>query len=201
MSSQPAFTRLDPDGRRQQILDAATVVFSRRPYPSVSMGEVAREAEVTRGLVHHYFGGKPDLFKAVVAGLALAAPDLVRTDLARPIEEVAAANIDSWLDFAQQHRELALMISAGGLGAADPELQEIVDGARDRVIDRMIRNHTGHTEAPEAVRFLLRGYLGLADAAAREWLHTGRATREQVHTLLTTGLLALMRDALPALLA
>jgi AcrR family transcriptional regulator len=199
--STPAFTRLDPDGRRAQILDAARKVFSEQPYTAISMQEIAAAAGVTRGLIHHYFGGKAELFKAVVLTLAEVAPALTHTDLELPIEQLVSANVDAWLDFVQEHRELALMIGAGGLHPGDPELQEIVDAARDRTIDRMIRNHTGTADAPPEVRFMLRAYLGLADSAAREWLYHGRATRDQVHTLLVTGLMAMMRESLPALLA
>jgi AcrR family transcriptional regulator len=197
----PAFSRLDPEGRRSQILEASRRVFGEQPYAAVSMQDVAQAAGVTRGLVHHYFGGKPELFRALIAMLAEHAPALVETDLDLPIEQLVGRNVDRWLTFVEEHRELALTIGAGVVDPGDPELQAIVDEARDRVIDRMIRNHTGQTDAPPEVRFLLRGYLGLADSAAREWLYHGRATREQVQTLLVTGLMALMRDCLPLLLA
>jgi AcrR family transcriptional regulator len=197
----PAFSRLDPEGRRAQILEAARQVFSEQPYAAVSMAGVAQAAGVTRGLVHHYFGGKVELFRAVVALLAERAPALVATDLHLPIEELVASNVDRWLSFVEEHRELALAIGVGAVHPDDPELQALVDDTRDRVIERMIRNHTGANEAPPEVRLMLNAYLGLADSAAREWLYHGRATREQVQTLLVSALMALMRESLPALLA
>jgi hypothetical protein len=39
------------------------------------------------------------------------------------------------------------------------------------------------------------------EAACREWLFRRRATRAQVEALLAATILALMRDALPAVLA
>jgi hypothetical protein len=41
----------------------------------------------------------------------------------------------------------------------------------------------------------------LVEAASREWLFKGRASREQVEALLANGILALMREALPAVMA
>jgi AcrR family transcriptional regulator len=196
----PAFTRLDPEGRRRQILEAANRVFSEQPYASVSMRDIAQAAGVTRGLIHHYFGSKSELFREVVRSLAGSAPSLVRIDPELPIEQLAAANVDAWLDFTVEHRELALTIGAGALHPDDPALQTIVDETREQVIDRIILNHTGSTEAPPPVRFIVRSYLGLADAAAREWLYHRRATRAEVHTMLVRSLLAIMRDTLPALL-
>lgn len=176
------------------------MAFSEQPYPSVSMQDIARRAGVTRGLVHHYFGGKRELFREVVTALAERAPSLVRTDGEVPMPQRVEANVAAWLEFILQHRELALMVSAGGMYPHDPELQQLVSDARDRVVDRVILNHTGSAEAPPEVQFLVRSYLGLADSAAREWLYYGRATREQVHTMLVRSLLALMRETLPALL-
>ena len=196
----PAFTRLDPDGRRRQILDAALTVFGEKPYDAVSTQDVARAAGVTRGLVHHYFGSKLELFRAVVEVIADQAPSLIEVDPARTIEQLVAANADAWLAFAEAHREVALTIGAGVSQPADPALHELVDQARERVIDRIILNHAGTTEVPPQVRFVVRSFLGLADAAAREWLYHGRATREQVHTMLSLSMLAIMRDTLPALL-
>ena len=58
MSTTPSYSRLDPGKRREQILDAANALFAERGYDEVSIEEIAGSAGVTRGLVHHYFGGR-----------------------------------------------------------------------------------------------------------------------------------------------
>src|SRR5215208_6287592 len=50
------WTRLGPEARREQILETAQGLFEERGYDGVSMSDVATAAQVTRGLVHHYFG-------------------------------------------------------------------------------------------------------------------------------------------------
>jgi AcrR family transcriptional regulator len=198
-TSAPAFTRLDPEGRRRQIVDAARAVFSERPYNAVSMNDVARSAGVTRGLIHHYFGGKTQLFGAVVQSLAELAPSLVTTEHNLPLEDMVSIGVDAWLDFVSEHRELALAVGAAGMYPDDPALQGIVHAARDEIVKRIIANLRPATgESPE-LRFLIRSYLGLADATAREWLHRRRATRQDVHTMLTQTLIALIETSLPAL--
>jgi AcrR family transcriptional regulator len=192
----PAFTRLDPEGRRRQIVDAAQTVFSQKPYNSVSMNDIARAAGVTRGLIHHYFGGKTQLFGAVVQSLADLAPSQVNAGPDMPLDDVIALGVSAWLDFVAEHRELALTIGAG-MHPDDPALQTIVETAREAIVSRIIPNLRVDDEAD--VRFLIRSYLGLADAAAREWLHYGRATRTEVHTMLTRSLVELTRGTLPAL--
>ena len=58
--------RLAPAQRRQQIIDAARVLYSDRPYDDVSTSELAEAAGVARGLINHYFGDKRELFLAVM---------------------------------------------------------------------------------------------------------------------------------------
>ncbi len=45
----------------QRIVRAASRVFGRRGYDGASMGEVAREAGVSKGLLHYHFASKEDL--------------------------------------------------------------------------------------------------------------------------------------------
>jgi AcrR family transcriptional regulator len=190
------FSRLAPDDRREQILIAAREVFSRSPYARVSVGEIAEEAGVTRGLLHHYFGGKRELFIEVVRTMQDELAGSVRTDLRDlPIEEMVSANADSWLDAIERNRELANAV-LGASAFGDNEVAKMLDDAREALLDRILVNQMGTSEVPPQVRLLLRGYLGLAESASREWLTHGRATREEVHALLVEGLLALTRVAL-----
>src|SRR5205807_8880700 len=68
-SPAPRWQRLEHDERRQQILDCARRLFSERNYASVSTSEIARQAGVARGLLHHYFGTKRELYLEVVRDL------------------------------------------------------------------------------------------------------------------------------------
>src|SRR5437588_12218189 len=65
----PRWQRLDHDERRAQILACARRLFSERNYDAVSTTDIAREAGVARGLLHHYFGTKRDLYLEVVRDL------------------------------------------------------------------------------------------------------------------------------------
>jgi AcrR family transcriptional regulator len=65
---------LSPVGRRpgktdtrQEIIEAARVVFAEKGYDGTSLRAVARAAAVDPALVHHYFDGKSDLFVAAMA--------------------------------------------------------------------------------------------------------------------------------------
>ncbi len=175
-------------------------MFAEQPYAQVSIQDVAHEAGVTRALVHHYFGGKQELFREVVASLSPVVLELIESDPGLPIEELVARNVVAWLDFLAEHQELALELGAGGRHPEDPELEAIVERGREQIVDRVILNHVGSLDVPPQVRFVVRSYFGLAEGVAREWLSLGRATREEAHVLLERSLLALMQDVLPAML-
>ena len=198
-ASSGRWSRLEPEERRQQIVEAAIRLFGQRPYGAVSMSEVAGAAGVTRGLVHHYFPTKSELYRAVLEGLLAGGPTVVRTDLDLDIEEVVARNANASLDFLEDNRETMLVISQPGSVGHDPQLAEIVDQARETVVDRILLNHLGTTDVSSEVRLVIRGYLGLFEAVAREWLVHGRATRAEAHALLSRALMVMIRQVLPEL--
>ena len=196
-----ARTRLDPDLRQERILEAAADVFAARPYADVSLGEVAEAAGVSRSLVSHYFSNKRGLFVEVMRLFADAAPEAVRTDRSLPVEQMVEANVESWLELAERHRETAIAMAGIGALGRDPELQVLVEEIREQVVDRMLLNHVGTTDVPREMRIALRAYTGLYEVAVSEWLHAGRMSREEVRILITRGLFAILNDVVPALLA
>jgi len=52
--------------RREQIIDAAISVFSRKGFSRTINQDIAREAGITPGLIYHYFENKDDLLQAIV---------------------------------------------------------------------------------------------------------------------------------------
>ena len=196
--SAPRFSRLEPDARRDSILAAARSVFVRSSPAEASTAEIAAEAGVTRGLVHHYFGTKRELYLAVVADLASKLPDLVRTDVRElPVEEMVDANVASWLDSIERDRELWMALLGVELVGRDPEIEAIMSGARDAAIDRMAGNQARDGEITGELRLVLRIFLGAAESAALEWALHERASREQVHAVLKGTLLAMVGQVLP----
>src|SRR5437762_9347060 len=50
---------------RETILDAAEETFAKSGYAGTSLREIANKADVNQALLHHYFGSKDGLFKAI----------------------------------------------------------------------------------------------------------------------------------------
>lgn len=52
--------------RREDILKASLHLFATKGFHGTSMRDIAREADITEGLIYHYFAGKRDLFRAII---------------------------------------------------------------------------------------------------------------------------------------
>lgn len=191
----PRGTRLERDQRREQILSRARRLFSERTYAAVSMEEIAHSAGVARGLLHHYFGTKRELYLEVVRELVrLPPPPPPEAGASLSAREAVAQSVDLWLDLVERNRGTWLAaVGAEGFGR-DPELERILDAAREQTTDRVVEV-LGMADEPQ-LRGLIRSYGGLAEAAVREWLERASLSREAVHLMLTDTLLLLVEDVL-----
>ena len=53
--------RLEPQQRREQLLDTAAAMFAETPYEDVYVEDIATRAGVSRALLYHHFPSKRDL--------------------------------------------------------------------------------------------------------------------------------------------
>ena len=200
----PRWQRLDHDERRRQILSCARSLFSERPYASVSTTEIAREAGVARGLLHHYFGSKRDLYVEVVRTLMRVPTNRVPLRApGRGVEVVIDESVARWLTMLEHNRTTWLALIGGrGLGR-DAGVEELLEEAREQAADRLIEALQTYeaARAPTELRAAIRAYSGFAEAASIEWLERRRLSREQIHTLLVQGFLSIVRDVVPAVQA
>ena len=108
--------------RREQLIEAALVVFARKGVDGASVKDIARAAAVTPGLLYHYFDSKEDLVAAVLEERGFL-PQLsallsehadqpataVLPRLIRAFDETLAANADLVsVFFSASHADAAL---------------------------------------------------------------------------------------------
>jgi TetR/AcrR family transcriptional regulator, cholesterol catabolism regulator len=108
--------------RREQLIEAALVVFARKGVDGASVKDIAQAADVTPGLVYHYFDSKEDLVAAVLEergflpqlrALLIEHADqpasAVLPRLIRAFDETLAANADVVsVFFSASHGDAAL---------------------------------------------------------------------------------------------
>jgi AcrR family transcriptional regulator len=190
--------RLSPGDRKEEILGAAARAFAKQPYDEVHIDAIARDAGASRALVNHYFRDKRGLFLAVVAATAKRLPRSVRADLDLPVEEMVAANTAAWLDLVEaDSRTFLMFVGAGPLGR-DPQLEELLDEMRDRVVDRILANHFGEAELPASAHFTMRAAMAMMERAVRDWVTGTGGSREQTQALVSQTILTTVRQIVPA---
>jgi AcrR family transcriptional regulator len=166
----PAYTRLQVDERRRQLLERATALFAQHGYDELSMARIAREAGISKALLYHYFPSKRDLFEAALGQAA-------EEHLARVGGEAEA--LDLWLDWIDGHRDayVALQRSAG-----IPEVRELIERVREETARRILAA-LGDPPAP-AVRTAVRAWLWYMDGVCLDWVREDELSRDEVRALL-----------------
>lgn len=180
--SEPAYTRLNVDERRAQILEAGTALFAEHAYEEISMREIAQAAGVSKPLLYHYFPSKIDLFKAAVSEAATELQRLIAPSGSGTAAEQLTAALDGYLAWIEDNARAwtKLMQSAGTL----PEAREIVESFRARTIEMLLAELTGNARPRPALRTAVIGWLGYMDSAILDWTQHKDLGREKVRDLL-----------------
>jgi AcrR family transcriptional regulator len=192
MGTGPRFSRLSPEERRQQILDAANVLFAEHAYDEVSIDDIARAAGVTRGLVHHYFGGRKEVYLALLTRLAEVREAELRPPVGRTARARVADSVARWLDWTEENRTIWLATVAPGEDVADPDVRRVVADLVRRAVALVAEFHADIAEDSPRLRYALESWTGLNRAAVRRWLR-GEATREMTQELLASTLEHVLR--------
>ena len=190
--NSPKFSRLDPEQRREKILDAANALFAERPYDEVSVEDIARSAGVTRGLVHHYFGGRKDVYIGLLERIGAQREDQLPLPVGRTASARVADSVSRWLDWTQANRTVWLATMAHGEDIADPEVRRVVADLVRRAVALVAAHHADIAEDSPRLRYALECWTGLNRAATRRWLN-GEATREATQEVLASTLEHVLR--------
>ena len=193
--------RLSPDLRRQQILDAAIVIFRDQEYSAVSLELVADRAGATRGLVHHYFGTKRDLFLAVVED-AVRVPDeldLIPEGTSGDFSAVVKSSVAAWMSMIQAAGGLWLGAASGG-AFAETDLDAVMVRARDDLVDRMLDEVPFPGDLDRGLlRSALRCYAATARVATEEWLVHRTLSETETAAFLESTFMAMIETVVPAM--
>ena len=190
--NSPKFSRLEPSERREQILDAANELFAERAYDEVSIEDIANSAGVTRGLIHHYFGGRNDVYVGLLERLGARREERLRPPAGRSSRARVADSVSRWLDWTEANRTIWLATIGHGEDIADPEVRQVVADLVRRAVALLAAFHADIADDSPRLRYALECWTGLNRAATRRWLH-GEATREATHELLASTLEHVLR--------
>lgn len=182
MAAEPAYTRLQVDERRRQLLDAGARLFAEHAFEEISMRQIAEAAGVSKPLLYHYFPSKNELFIAAVGEAAGELRALIApTGEGTPIEQLSAS-LDAYLGWIEDNGRTwsKLMQSAAVL----PEARGLVEGFREQTLELALGELTGARKPRPALRIAIKGWLGYMDAAILDWTRERDLPREKLRELL-----------------
>lgn len=190
--------RLSPEERRRQLITLGTRMLGERALEDISVGEIAEQAGISRGLLFHYFSSKQEFHLAIVANanaelLARTAPD--RTlELGAMLRDA----VRRYVDYASENRTSYLALLRRPAGA---ELMALVDATRTAQAARILAELPLPQDDPARPRLALvvRGWIAFVEEVTLSWLTDETITREQLIETLVDSLPGLAAD--PALTA
>lgn len=158
---------------RQQIIDAAFELFAKQGYTTTSISSVARKAEISKGLIYHYFDSKETILSAIFDQLVdIGNAVLEFPDDFTPVDKIRQV-LEGTFKFIEEQTEkgrlmTALALQPGTFDALGPKIDEV--NKTQMVLYIEILNELGY-EKPEVEAYrigalmdgILLGYATMGD--------------------------------------
>jgi len=97
--------------KKERLLTAAMKMFAERGFENVSIRQIANEADLNSAMISYYFGGKEQLFTAVLSRQAKPLVDFSRQDTSHlSTEEVLSKYITIMKEIHHEHPSLGEFI-------------------------------------------------------------------------------------------
>lgn len=181
--TERARTYLQNDIRRGMLLDMGLRLFGERSYDDVSIEDIAREAEISRGLMYHYFGSKKGFYIDVVRHSCGMLVEAVVPAFGGLREATVRDCLHRFFAFAQDQRRAYTTIIHGGLGF-DGEVNKIIAQTRETLVDRILEAAPELPRTP-LVRNVFHSWLASVETCVLHYLQRedGLAVDHHVHHL------------------
>lgn len=192
-------TRLDPDQRRAQLVDLGVQLLPEAGLEELSIDLLAERANISRGLLYHYFSNKRDFHLAVLRRIAdHVVESTAPSGVGSPLDQMFAS-LEAYVDFVRaNHRAYVAFVRAAVGG--DASYHRIYEDSRrvltDRIFDPAYADFLTSVGLRDdaSSRLVVGGWAALVEDMVLAWL-------EQPEAMDRTELLRLLTGALPALSA
>jgi AcrR family transcriptional regulator len=178
----PAYTRMQVDERRRQLLELGAELFATRSYGELSMARIARAAGISKALLYHYFPSKQEFF---VATLQQGAEEIARRTEPDPElapHEALTRSLDAFLGWIEENETAyrKMMESVGSV----PDVKALVDEIRSATSARILEGIGAPDPAPPQLRAAAGAWLWFMDGAILDWLDHRDMSRTELRDLL-----------------
>jgi AcrR family transcriptional regulator len=168
--------RMEPNERRQSMLQAGVRLFGSRPYSEVSIQDICDEAGVSRPLLQHYFGSKEQFFAEVIGD---AMNELERRTRPKSADEGFGnleLNLRAYFSFTLEHPVGATLARSSNenVGAM---AEKLFQAYRDRTYD-LIVDTIGKKQMTPQMGGAIRCWIGLNETIATQLRSDAQLTVE-----------------------
>ncbi|WP_082964742.1 TetR/AcrR family transcriptional regulator [Mycobacterium sp. E796] len=171
--------RLEPQQRREQLLDIAASLFADNPYDDVWMEDIAARAGVSRATLYHYYPSKRDIYVAIFKRASNRLLARVVPDPQLPLAEQLATGLEAHIQSFVDHPYEAVTINRGAL-SDDPAIRAIISEELNVVGQRLIDQLVAQGCVRDAVELAVEGWLAFVRAACVKWVQSQTVSRVEL---------------------
>lgn len=168
--------RLEPQQRREQLLDIGAAMFAELPYENVFVEDIAARAGVSRALFYHYFASKRTLYVAIFKRARNRLLARTISDQQLPPVEQLAYGLEALLEYFADHPHEAVAINRGGLSDV-PVLQEMITHELNVIGQRVIEQLVTEGRRRGVTEVFVEGWLAFVRATCVKAGHSQKICR------------------------
>lgn len=177
--------------REQQMLEAASRLFTQRGFEGVSMDAIAEAVGITKPMLYAYFESKEGLFVACIERAAEPVLDVVRgaIDPADPPDAQLWSGLLAFFTFVDEHRDewSIFFVEASGRGgdaaARIGELRREIRGALTTLLAQTAAEAGISPDLVTEIEAQAQALMGAAESVAEWWLRHPDEGSAQLHAL------------------
>jgi AcrR family transcriptional regulator len=154
----------EPDQRRQEIVETALKLFSKKGYEATTIQDIAEKMNVSPGLCYRYFKSKTEIYAATSEYYAIQAVEQMKIPISQDIPAIEKLNlvINRMFDFSFSHDEFESRYNEGSSIRAI-----LLDDVANQwmsimipIIEQGIKENTFHcSNASRTANFLISGLI------------------------------------------
>ncbi len=173
--------RMPRQERRAQLLEAAREAFVQQGYHAAGMDTIAVLAGVSKPVLYQHFPGKLELYLAVLDQCSDALIDRVRSALESTTDnrKRVRATFEAYFDFVAHESGAFRLVFESDLTNVPEATGRLMrtNETCAHMIAEVIREDTELDD--DTAMLLASGLLGMAQTAARHWLHSPAPISQQ----------------------
>ncbi|MEV6962169.1 TetR/AcrR family transcriptional regulator [Streptomyces sp. NPDC051207] len=169
--------------RRAELIAIGRKLFADTSYDALSMDDIARQAQVAKGLIYYYFQSKRGYYLAIIQDAVAALVTLAASGVDLPPAQRVHRTIDSYLRYAEHNQAAYRAIVSGGVGF-DTEVHAIRDGVRETIVTTVAEGAYGRRDIAPVARMGLLGWVCAVEGATLDWIDRPGLTRETMSDLM-----------------